>query len=92
MCVAKLSSESKCQAKAKEGHRFCSVHLKFAPKNVSESETTMDVTVKELVKGIFYFVDDRYIYSHGEVLVGKANPEKIGEYTSDGKDYTIHWY
>ena len=56
------------------------------------STTTMDVTVKELVKGIHYFVDDRYVYNHGEVLSGKENPEKIGEYEKVGKDYLIQWY
>ena len=90
--MAKLSDESICTARAKEGQRFCAAHLKFAPKDMTLTTTTMDVTVKELVKGIYYFVDDRYIYNHGEVLSGKENPEKIGEYEKVGKDYSIQWY
>ena len=92
ICVAKLSDDSVCTARAKEGHRFCAAHLKFAPKDLNPSSTTHDVTVKELVKGIHYYVDDRFIYNHGEVLSGKENPEKIGEYQQHGKDYALQWY
>jgi hypothetical protein len=91
-CAAKLSDESPCLIKAKDGSRFCAMHLKFAPKDMHASSTTMDVTVKELVKGINYFVDHRYIYNHGEVLRGQENPAKIGEYESTGATYAIHWY
>ena len=52
----------------------------------------MDITVLELVKGIHYFVDDRFIYSHGEVLSGKENPAKIGEYAKSADAYTVTWF
>jgi hypothetical protein len=92
LCVAKLSDETTCSSKAKEGHRFCAAHLKFAPRNMNPNSTTMDITVKELVKGIHYFVDDRYVYSHGEVLGGKENPSKIGEYVKEADTYTVSWF
>jgi len=89
--VAKLSDESTCPARAKEGQRFCAAHLKFAPAGLG-SAPTMDITVKELIKGIHYFVDHRFIYNHGEVLGGKENPEKIGEYAKVDDAYVIQWY
>lgn len=92
MCVAKLSDDSTCPLKAKEGQRFCAAHFKFAPRNMNPSSTTMDITVKELVKGIHYFVDDRFVYSHAEVLSGKENPVKIGEYVKQGGHYVVSWF
>ena len=96
-CKAKRANNEQCSRRRRDDSEFCGTHIKGIPHGKIDQSNDSDMDKKkkisvwaEEIMGITYYIDEnKNVYSPGDIIKNKENPDVIAKWElTDGK-YTI---